>query len=79
MLGIILQIVCAVMGAAAIILVGCKKHSVCRLGYLLGCLNAPMWIAVELYYQQYFLLPVNIFYIAGWCYGLKNHWKGDLK
>jgi len=69
MLGIILQIVCAVMGAAAIILVGCKKHSVCRLGYLLGCLNAPMWIAVA----------VNIFYIAGWCYGLKNHWKGDLK
>jgi len=50
MLGVVLQVVCATMGAAAIILVGCKKHSVYRLGYLLGCLNAPMWIAVEVYY-----------------------------
>lgn len=79
MIGVIFQIVCALMGSGAIILVGCKRHSVYRLGYLLGCLNAPMWIAVELYYQQYFLLPVNIFYIAGWLIGLKNNWKGDSK
>lgn len=73
-IGIILQIVCSIMGAGAIILVGSNDHSVYRLGYLLGCLNAPVWIAVEIYYQQYYLLPVNIAYIWGWIIGLLNHW-----
>ena len=63
------------MGAGAIMLVGSKTHSVYRLGYLLGCLNAPMWIAVEIYYAQWFLLPINIFYIWAWIRGLQNNWK----
>ena len=79
MIGIILQIVCAIMGASAIVLVGCKRHFIYRWGFLIGLLNAPIWILVEIYYQQYFLLPVNIFYIVGWWYGLKNHWKGNSK
>jgi len=76
MLGILLQLVCAILGATAVILVGCKKHSFYRWGYLIGIINTPMWVAVEIFYCQWLLLPINIFYFIGWVQGFKNHWKG---
>jgi len=75
MLGIVFQIICALAGGSAIILVGYKKQSIYRWGYLLGCLNVPMWVAVEIYYCQWYLLPVNILYIIGWLTGFKNYWR----
>ena len=77
MLGIFLQIICASLGATAVILVGCKRHCLYKWGYLVGIMNTPMWIAVEIYYAQWFLLPINIFYIWGWIQGYKNNWKGE--
>jgi len=75
MTGILLQIICAMMGGSAIVLVGCKRHSIYRWGYVIGCLNAPVWIFLEIWYAQYFLLPINILYVTGWLIGLKNHWR----
>ena len=79
MLGVISQIICAILGASAVILVGCKRHSFYRWGYLIGIINAPMWILVEIYYEQYYILFVNIFYIFGWIQGFCNKWKGKSK
>ena len=79
MIGILLQIVCASFGATAVVLIGCKRHCLYKWGYLIGCLNAPMWIVVEIYYEQWFLLPINLFYVIGWIIGLKNNWKGKIK
>lgn len=75
----ILQIICATIGSAAIILVGCKKHSTYRWGYVLGIINVPMWVLVEIWAAQWPLLPVNVLYLYGWCVGLHNHWKGKSK
>lgn len=75
MIEIILQIVCAVLGASAVILVGCKRHSIYRWGYVLGIINVPMWILVEIWATQWPLLPVNVLYLYGWIQGFRNHWK----
>ena len=75
MIGIILQIVCAIFGASAVMLIGSKKHHIYRWGFLIGLLNCPIWIFVEIWYAQWFILPVNIFYFAGWYIGCKNKWK----
>lgn len=79
MMGIILQIICAILGASAVILVGCKRHSLYRWGYLVGIINSPVWVFVEIYYEQWYLLLINIFYCYGWVQGFRNHWKGKSK
>ena len=79
MIGIMSQIICAILGASAVILVGCKKHSLYRWGYLIGIINTPMWVFVEVWYGQWFLLPINILYLYGWIAGFRNNWKGDSK
>jgi len=77
MIETILQIICAILGASAIVLVGCKRHCLYRWGYLIGIINVPMWILVEILSEQWPLLPVNLLYFYGWIQGLRNHWKGD--
>lgn len=77
MIGIVSQIICAILGASAVVLVGCKKHSLYRWGYLIGIINVPMWVLVEILCDQWPLVPVNILYLYGWIAGFRNNWKGN--
>jgi len=75
MIGALLQISTAILGSAAVIVVAQKKPWF-KWGFLLGTLATPCWVALELYYHQYWLLPTNILYAYGWWVGLRNHlWR----
>ena len=63
-MGHILQIITAILGGSAIFLRSFNRFK--GVSYIIGILSCPCWIATEVYYGQWLLLPVNLLYIYGW-------------
>lgn len=73
MTGIILQLIVATVGGLAIAIRSMKRHKL--LGCIIGLLSCPCWVALEIYYKQWYVLPVNILYFYGWWYSFKEHYN----
>lgn len=73
MMGIILQLIVATVGGLAIAVRGFKKYKL--LGCIIGLVSCPCWIALEIYYEQWYVLPVNVLYIIGWWKSFKEHYN----
>jgi len=71
-MGLLLQIltVIASLGTAWFL----SKKGLERWGYLIGFCALPLWVAMELFYQQWFYLILNPIYFIIWFRGLKAHW-----
>jgi len=66
-MGIFLQILTALIGGLAIFFRAKSKYK--HLGYILGMLSCPCWVVLEIYYSQWYVLPINALYILGWVNG----------
>lgn len=64
MTGIIIQIITSVTGGLGIFLRAIP--SLKGLGLIFGCISCPCWVLTEIYYKQWYILPINILYIWGW-------------
>lgn len=73
-LGIFLQISVTVIGASAVFMVGRKKRWY-KYGYVVGMCSQILWLALFLYYQQYFMLPQILLYGSSWYLGYRSHFK----
>lgn len=71
--GILTQIVAGIIGASAVWMVG-RKKSWYRWGYIVGIISQFTWLAMYLYYEQYYILPVLLIYGYAWGTGFINHW-----
>lgn len=69
-----LQAGIAVFGLAAILLVYASNPRWARWAPIFGLLSQPFWIASAWHAEQWAIIGLAVFYVYGWCKGIKKHW-----
>lgn len=67
------QLAIMILGSSAIWFVG-RKESWKRWGYIIGMCGQPFWIYTAIYYHQWGILAMTIFYTYSWGQGIWNYW-----
>ena len=71
----ITQLGIVIFGAPAILLIGLKDDQWRRVGFLLGLLSQPFWLATTWQGGQWGAFALSCFYTLSWANGLRNNWK----
>jgi small-conductance mechanosensitive channel len=69
----IAQIWIIIFGCSAIWFVG-RLEKWKRWGYIFGLLSQPAWIYTSIYYNQWGVLILSLWYTYSWIQGVYNYW-----
>ena len=68
------QIAVFVFGVGAVLVVGMRRPSIRRWGYVLGLCSQPFWYYTFIAHEQYILVLCAIAYTVSWAVGFRNYW-----